>query len=85
MNGEKNLYYADGAQNSNGETTLDGTDTTTTQRSRIGVDREDTTKTRKGYSGIHLQGDIIMSIRKTLVNIDQQIISDLQGLFMTLY
>lgn len=85
VNGEKNLYYADGAQNSNGETTLDGTDTTTTQRSRIGVDREDTTKTRKGYSGIHLQGDIIMSIRKTLINIDQQIISDLQGLFMTLY
>lgn len=78
-------YYASGAQNNTGETNLNGTDTTTSERQRTGKDTEESTKTRKGLSGLHLPGDLITSYRKTIINIDMQIIGELRSLFMTLY
>lgn len=80
-----NDYYAANSQDNEGKTTLNGTDTTDSTRNRTGKDEEESTKNRKGLSGLHLPGDLISSYRKTIINIDMQIIAELRSLFMTLY
>ena len=85
VNSTMNSYYASSGQNNSGETNLNGTDTTTSDRTRTGKDTEESTKNRKGLSGLHLPGDLITNYRKTIINIDMQIIAELRSLFMTLY
>ena len=85
VNPDKNSLYASGAQQSDGGTSLEGTDVTDSERTRTGKDTESSSKTRKGLSGNRSPAQLIMEFRKAIINIDMQIVDELSSLFFGLY
>lgn len=73
------LVYASDGQKSESK------NTGTTDSISSGTGTDNTIQTRKGRTGMRTQADLIESFRKTIIDLDKQIINDLRSLFYVLY
>lgn len=79
VSGTDAQFYASQSQK------IDNTTSGESDRTADSTNDENSTQTRKGRLGTRTQGEIILSFRNSILDIDTQIINDLNFLFFPLY